>query len=210
MMRHGRLTLLALAALAQLGVSISMIWRAEQVIHNGTPMKFRIQLYDPYDPLQGRYVALRFEDTDLPEYPGPCDTYQTDTRYVILATNDAGFAHPVALADEAPAEGPYLRCPVHIEPQYRYDENNEAPAQPLPCRAWVSYPFNRFYVQEQKAPLIETALSELRGLDEDAAKGRAWVTVRIHKGMGILESLYIDGEEATQHAERILRESTPQ
>lgn len=209
MIPRWRLALLALAAIAQIAVSATMIWRAEQVLRHGTPMKFRIQLYDPYDPMQGRYVALRFEDTDLPEYPGPCETYETLTRYVRLAPNDAGFAQPRALSETPPDEGPYLRCQVHIEPQYRYDENEE-PEKPLPCRAWVNYPFNRFYVQEEKAPVIETALSELRGLDENAARGRAWVTVRILNGMGVLENLYIDGEEATAHAERILQQTNPQ
>ena len=55
-----------IAVLAQWAAPLSQIWTHEQVLTKGTLIKLKCSAPDPYDPLRGRYLAVRPTQSELP------------------------------------------------------------------------------------------------------------------------------------------------
>ena len=53
------LFVLILVLTVQLFVPLYMIWERYDILKNGTEVKFKITMYDPYDAFRGRYVSIR-------------------------------------------------------------------------------------------------------------------------------------------------------
>ena len=58
------LILFALISLAQWAAPLSQIARYEQTLAKGTLIRLKCSAPDPYDPLRGRYLAVRPEQDD--------------------------------------------------------------------------------------------------------------------------------------------------
>lgn len=173
--RRLRFFLFAVVAVVQLAVAGGAIIRSELALRDGEVFRFRIQPVDPVDAFRGRYVAIRFA---LDRAPAPDGLEPTRRQWVFvpLFVDEDGLAVFGPAALEPPASGPYLRLRSGgIYP----DENGER-------RVWVTMPFNRYYMDENLAPEAERAVwNRPRGQRE------AFVTVRVRKGVGVLEELYI-------------------
>ena len=172
-----RCGLFVLVAVVQLAVAGGAIIKSELALRTGEAFRFRIQPVDPVDAFRGRFVAIRFaldhapvaEDFDV----------RAESMVFVPIENDAdGFAVFDLAEREPPADGAYLRLrsgPVTVD-----DDGGR--------RVWVAMPFQRFYMDEDLAPEAERAVwSGPRGGRE------AFVSVRIRKGVGVIEELFVDG-----------------
>lgn len=54
-----------LTLIAQWAASLSQIWTHEKVLTQGTLVKLKCAAPDPYDPLRGRFLAVRPEETQV-------------------------------------------------------------------------------------------------------------------------------------------------
>jgi uncharacterized membrane-anchored protein len=173
----------AVVAVIQLGVPASMLWRHENVLRTGTPYKFRTAPVDPYDAFRGRYVALNYADTHAPVRPGDELRYR-EPAYVSLEKDTAGFARFVELSAAPPATGDYLRVEYH----WGVGGTNAA---------HFRLPFDRYYMEESKAPRAEQAYwrqGNRRGQTNDAT----YVMVRVKGGRGVIEELFIQDKPVRQ------------
>ena len=60
------LILFALVSLAQWAAPLSQIFKYERTLTNGTLIRLKCTAPDPYDPLRGRYLAVRPDQDEAP------------------------------------------------------------------------------------------------------------------------------------------------
>jgi uncharacterized membrane-anchored protein len=166
------LSLFVVAAMAQLGVPLSMIGQRELTLRSGERYKFKTAPVDPYDAFRGRYVALRLEEQNAAIPPGT-PLASGKKAYVTVETGEDGFAKLRSLS----AERPKGRSCIPVTVSYINGTN-----------AVLQLPFDRYYLPEGKAPQAESAYREhSRGTNRTS-----YVTVRVLDGFAVLEELYID------------------
>ncbi len=174
-----RTALLLLACAAQLALAGGSVWRLESGL-TGTAYRFETAPVDPVDPFRGRYVALAFPVANVPiagegELGGEA--------YARVEVGDDGLAR--------------LR-EVYVHPPEGIDS---VPVEVLSThgqRARVRLAFDRFYLPEEQAPLVEQQMRDRRG--------RSIAVVRVRPGHAVLEELRLDDAPgpATPLRERLL------
>jgi len=174
--------------LAQLAVPGWMIGRRELVLEQGVPYRFRTAPVDPYDPFRGRYVMLNLEAASAPVTEGV--NYRSGEKvYALLETDDEGYARVGGLSRDCPGPGDYLRVRVG------YQQTD---------RVQLRLPFDRYYAEESVAPGIERAYwKHSRRQERDA-----YLVVRVRKGIGVIEELYIEGVPVLEFIAREQQESS--
>jgi len=160
-------------AVAQVGVPVGMIARREWTLAHGERLRFRLRPVDPVDAFRGRYVALAFEGDTLAGPPG-VKVRKGQRVYVLLSEDEQGFVKPSSLSLERPRSGRYVAARV------RYQQNGG--------RVRVRLPFDRYYMEEAAAPEAERIARNAR-----TTGGTAYATVRVLRGFGVVEELYING-----------------
>ncbi len=167
------LFLFAVAAILQLVVPASMILRRERVLQHGQVFKFRTAPVDPYDAFRGRYVALRFDQDSAP-VPQGADFKRNEKVYALISEDAGGFAYFSGIRRSRPASEPHLALKArHVSG----------------TNVYLRLPFDRFYMDEREAPRAEEAYWE----NSVRSNQNAYVQVRIEKGFGVIEDLYIAG-----------------
>jgi uncharacterized membrane-anchored protein len=183
-MNHLNLILMGVLASTQLFVPFGMIRSQERILREGAVYRFLTQPIDPADPFQGRYVRLRIRSSHIACDPQSADLKHREPIYATLAVDGNGFAYFDDWSREPAAEGDYL------ETRYRgviRQRENDSPA-------WatngirIDIPFDRFYMDEAKAPRAEA-------LARDATRNtNCWVSVRVLNGKALIEDVYAGGE----------------
>jgi hypothetical protein len=172
-MRTWGIAVFAGVVLAQIAVPVVMIVRYERTLAVGQSFKFRTAPFDPYDAFRGRYVALRFDQTQA---RGEGANFNNgDAAFVTVEADPDGFARFPAIALRPPSQGAYLK--VHA-------------TYSIGDRVNFDLPFDRFYMEETAAPAADRAYVEhSRGRDRDA-----YALVRVLDGLGVIEEVYVGGK----------------
>ena len=170
-----RLWLFAAMALVQLAAPAGMILSRERTLAQGEAFKFRTAPVDPYDAFRGRYVALRIDKSEAAVPDGVSVSFG-QTVYATIETGDDGFAKFGVVSLSPPKGRPYLKVKAGFA-----DGKGGINLQ---------LPFDRFYMEEAKAPAAEAACRE------HSRKGAqdAYVVVRVLAGAGVIENLYVGGK----------------
>ncbi|WP_395735112.1 GDYXXLXY domain-containing protein [Prosthecobacter sp.] len=162
-----------IAVLAQWAAPLSQIWTHERVLTQGTLIKLKCTAPDPYDPLRGRYLAVRPSQTEAP-VPAGMELKQDTQVYAVLTRGADGFATISRLSLTPPESGDYVR----VKSRYVFNE-----------KAVIDWPFDRFYVNEKLAPEADKWFAEnLRSAQGITAE------VRLLNGRAVLEDLSLDGK----------------
>ena len=171
-----RVALLIGVGLIQLTVPGWMIFRQEQMLRLGKEYKFQTAPVDPYDLFRGRYVALRFTAESVKQKPGDTKFPSGTKVYVAVKTNEAGFAE-VERVSPTPLEGDNVFLTTV---RWKNDKNLS-----------LVFPFNRYYMEESRAPQAEQAYREANRRNSEQ---ETWATVRLRHGNAALADLFIDGQ----------------
>lgn len=199
MSTRASLALLAALAVLQVGAAAWSIVRYERVLATGAVYRIRTAAVDPADAFRGRYVAVQPTITLSGPLDEPTrallDSFRWDGRsaFVELATGADGFATAVRVTPERPG-GDYLQ----VEAAWpRWDRSGE----PDPDRSGytLTFGFNRYYMNETAAPAAERRYAESAGPN---LEDRAWLTVRVKDGVGVIEGLFVDGVPIEQAISR--------
>ena len=144
---------------AQLYVPASMILDREKVIANGEAFLFVTEPIDPRDPFRGQYIRLDFEE----DYYVPSDINRfrlEQELFVHLKKDENNIAKITCLSVDKPESGAYLKAQIsHIQ--------ND--------RVYIQYPFERFYMEESKAPQAEKVLRQISAEDRQKAFARVYI-----------------------------------
>jgi len=211
--KHLRFVLFVVFAAACVYAPLSIVWKYENTLRHGTLFKFRTAPVDPVDAFRGRYVTLSFADNFLPaEKPATAkdkDSYVPGgIQYVRFAPDAEGFAKPVEIS-RAPLAGDDVITAENT--WWSSVELNRSPGWRL------QYPFSRYYLPEDIAPMAEKLYLEANRRDNatsargdrtpeemraewqaeqkarEARKIPAYVAVRVRNGVGVIEELYLNG-----------------
>lgn len=168
----------ALMVLAQWAIPIKMIIDSESVLTSGTEYKFRTEPVDPSDPFRGKYVTLRFNAAQ----------FQTDTSYkfangeqvyALLSVDSAGFAQIDKLYPYNPSDQGFNILKTKVRYASVYDGKQSVD---------LDFSFDRFYVEESKAPETERVYWDAQ---RDSTQV-AYALVRLKNGQGIIRELMIN------------------
>ena len=182
-----RYALFGLLCAAQLALPLSLVVKHERTRSSGSPWRFQTAPVDPGDPFRGRYVRLSFvaERNAVPMANSGLLYIRDDTRmYAELAADDKGYARLVRLHEQRPASGEYLDVFVrHMEYKDEPGRTHSAPA------AFVRLPFDRYYLPEALAPMVEQDYARA----SREAQANTYAEVRVRDGHAALVNLVLDG-----------------
>jgi len=184
MKRSLLLMVFAVVAMAQVGAPVTMILRREATLRLGRTYKFRTRPVDPVDAFRGRYVWLGFEQDHAPMVGGQLERGMIG--YARVETGEDGFAAVRAVSAVPPKEGDYFK----VRMTYPGWGSNAGAAH-------FNMPFDRFYLEETKAPAAERAYWEhnRRGQTNLAT----YAVVRVHEGDAALMELYVGGRPVAEY-----------
>jgi uncharacterized membrane-anchored protein len=192
-MKTLRFALLGLLAAAQLAVLAAMIHGRERILREGEVFNFKTRPIDPADPFQGRYVALGFENNFVPLPRGPSTGLRyREPLYATLETGPDGFARFSGWSRERPPSGAYLKT-RHLGESRDW---STSATQSVYRGIAIELPFNRYYMDEAKAPRAEAAV-------RDAARStNCWAKVRVLNGRAAIEDVFAQGQSLRELAAR--------
>ena len=162
-----------LAVLAQWAVPFSQIRGYEQTLATGSLIKLKCAAPDPYDPLRGRYLAVRPEQREA-KVPEGMKIQPHTAVYATLTTGADGLASITHLSHEPPASGDYIR----LKATYPFNENTG-----------IEWPFDRFYINEKLAPEADKWFAE-----NIRSETGVIAEVRLLHGQAVLADLSFDGK----------------
>ena len=178
-MRDLSLWLFLAVALVQIAVPLGMITSAEQVIGKGAAFKFKTRPVDPNDPFRGKFLVLGFEADSYISYE-QLSWQKGQEVFVHLETGTDGFARVAFLSQEQPPEKANTYVKASVQRSFTVDSGR---------KVLIDYPFDRFFVEETKAPKLEQVYRELNR--EEGTLVYALVNVR--NGQAVLQDLMVNG-----------------
>ncbi len=165
--------------LAQWWVTGELVYEHRSTIARGVPFKFRVAPVDPTDPFRGKFVALAYRDNFYLLRDSSLGMKEGQEVYVTFKPDEEGFAIINQWSSSEPtATVPYLKVLVdRIEQEAGFR------------KIFVKYPFDRFYLEEAKAPAAEERYRALTGRDGT----EAWSVVYIDAGKAVLHDVLLEG-----------------
>ena len=147
---------------------VRQIWQFNFPATQGMEFRFRVTAYDPYDPMRGRYVRLNLSETGRVILPDKNRDLHFRYGQPVLAVlkqerdqdgNDwAKIVDLVADRKDLPS-GTLFFLPVRYSCFYRdYDSKTRKSLET--GKHHIRLPFDRFYLNEQKAPEVEKLLQK--------------------------------------------------
>ncbi len=159
---------------AQLYIPAQMIYKNNSVVKKGKIYKFQSRPVDPYDPFRGKYINLNYTSNLVNTYkelPLNTDIYAT------LFENKNGFAAINYLSTQKPNHENYIT--VKITNQIK---NNNS------YKTYLEIPFNKFYMNEYKAPQAEITYRDL----SSNLQHKVYALVAVYKGDAVIKNVFID------------------
>src|SRR5690554_5026061 len=171
------LTAFIVVAIIQLVIPAKMIWDKERILETGKEFKFETAPVDPTDPFRGKYIVLQYKENSI-ILESDANWVSGEAIYVILKNNPSGFATISGISKEKPASSvDFVEAKVAFVTGNRNKTVN------------ISYPFDRFYMEESKAYDAE---QEYIKSQADSTK-TTYALVSIKDGYAVLKDVLIDG-----------------
>lgn len=184
-MKKYTLLILGLLIAIQFAIPFTMIQQRENILNNGELFRFKTRPIDPADPFQGRYVQLGIDNNYIPTSTNDSVKIRYKTPiYASLETGADGFAHFVNWSREKPTNGSFLKT------RYRGTRREWIAATETYIHKGmrIDIPFDRYYMDEAKAPRAEL-------LTREATRAtNCWVNVRILDGKAVIEDVFAEGQ----------------
>lgn len=135
----------------------------------GTPYKIKIQGYDPYDPIRGKYIQFTIDTSGI-KTSETLKTAQSRICYITLAPSDDDFYIMEEAFLKIPSGKPYLKSLMreNYDDSYYYDS-----------------PFSTYFIAEDISSNAETLLND--------NFESAYIIVKIWRDTNVISGMYIDG-----------------
>lgn len=171
------ITLFLFVALAQLFVPSQMIYNQEDIINTGKIVKFQCEPIDPNDPFRGKYITLNFKENRI-KVKSLKDWNSNETIFAKITYSKDGFAKIKSISKSEPTDNSiYLKLKI----SYITDYNNEN-------KIYLDFPFNRFYMNENKSKIAEKVYAEST---IDTTK-IAYALIATKNGEAVIKDILID------------------
>jgi uncharacterized membrane-anchored protein len=168
--------LFLIICIIQLYIPFSMIRNQNKILQHGTSYKFRTAPIDPNDPFLGKYVRLHFTASEAIVDNNEEWGYD-DEVFVTLDTDETGFAKIKEVTRKTPGSSDDF-----VRARIRYIERDSV------CKLFLDYAFDKFYMEEFKAPEAEKVYMESR-VDSTQI---AYALIKVKNGKSAIENVYIN------------------
>ncbi|MBT8219133.1 MAG: GDYXXLXY domain-containing protein [Bacteroidia bacterium] len=166
-----RKIIFSIYAVGLLAFPLMTVWNQQSIFDDGSIYKFKCAPIDPNDIFRGKYVQLGFDNNFIPKSTLSIDIGQT--VYGRIAIDQAGYAFVTEIANVPFGKETYLEL-QNVQDQgdiIRFD-----------------YPFNRLYMNEEKAPKAEELFrDELSNTDAEI-----YARVYITEGRFLLDDVFVN------------------
>lgn len=177
-------TLLFLLFAVQLFVPAQMIYQQEDALDTGTAYKFKTQPIDPSDPFRGKFIVLNYDMASFQTEEDGWNDYNGNV-FVYIKTDSEGFAAVKTVSKTLlDSSDDYIIA----ESNYNYNSDKTV---------YFDLPFNRFYMNENKAYDAEISV---RKAQRDTTKV-CYGLVFVKEGTAILENVFIDDKPIQEFVE---------
>jgi uncharacterized membrane-anchored protein len=167
----------ALTMITFVTVPAMMITRYEGVMADGKLFRFHCMPVDPYDSFRGKYVALSFTEEEVARSLVRDSISQDENVYVTVIKNSDGFAQVTDVSHNSAMGPDYFIAKVRWAG---------------PDNVMLEFPFKRYYMNEELAPLAEKAYRKASGSWWDRGKdSHVYTDVRIQDGTPVIEQIQI-------------------
>lgn len=185
------LAVFIVVALVQLYVPAKMIWHREDILSTGTDFKFKVAPIDPNDPFRGKYIMIRCDENTFTDSSG--QTWEDgESIYVSFTTNSSGFAKIESVSkNKQTGDENFIKAKVRSV--------SGAGSHHLT----IDYPFDRYYMDESKAPEAEVLYRE----SQQNTNKITFALVSIKNGDAVLKDVMIDGTSIREVVGRNKEES---
>lgn len=176
------ISILIVVFLIQWYVPASMILEREKVLRSGKVFKIRTAPVDPNDPFRGKYVSLSFLRNRFPASPVIKKEFNPgDPVYLVPAIDKEGFFVIDTILKKPPQDQN-----DYMEVTFAYwGEDGQDMV--------FNYPFDRYYMEEYKAPRAEQTYSS--AMKDTSAK--TYALVRVWKGDAVIQDVLINDSSLT-------------
>ena len=162
-------------AIAQLFVPLQMIYNQEDILNTGKIVKFQCEPIDPNDPFRGKYITLNFKENRI-KVKNLKEWNSNETIFAKIETSKDGFAKIKSISRTEPTDNSiYLKLKINYIADY---EN----------KIYLDFPFNRFYMNENKVKNAEIAYAKST-LDSTKT---AYALVATKNGEAVIKDVLID------------------
>ncbi len=170
---------------AQLAIAFQMILKHENTLREGKVFKFKTAPVDPSDPFRGKYITLNFEARN---WKTNDTTWHGRTKcFVELKEDENGFAKIAGVTKTPPTQNiHFVQAKVSVIATMR-EEGKEV------NELFVEFPFQQFFLQENKAPLAEAKFFEIT---RDTTLV-SYALVSVNKGSAVIKDVFI-GENSVK------------
>ena len=180
---------LGVLILVQLAIPFSMIKGKEKILHEGDRFRFKTQPIDPADPFQGRFVRLNFEENFIPSSgERKSELRYKEPLYALIEVDHAGFAHFTGWSKTMPATGAFLKSRRLWD---KYSSGTDTSQRHYEGFV-IKLPFDRFYMDEAKAPRAE------RMVRDATRTTNCWANIRILEGKAVVEDVMVGGQSISE------------
>ncbi|OQA85857.1 MAG: hypothetical protein BWY31_01624 [Lentisphaerae bacterium ADurb.Bin242] len=187
-----RLIFYVLAVCAALAYPVKKILSFERPAIPPKLYLFETEIYDPYDPMRGRYVRLNFKQNRvrLPQKNMRLMEWRSgNSCFAVLEKNPDGttrIADLVTDVKQVPDGKDFLRVRYS---HFQWDFDKTTHKQEKTGVHLIQLPFDRFYLNESLAPEAE------REVQANTRKGKAHLRVKIYgNGNFAVDDLIVDGK----------------
>lgn len=181
------LILFIVVVIAQWLIPIQMINSQEDTLSTGKILKFKTEPVDPYDAFRGKYISLRFKENSAKTTKETKNLNFGDEIFVTFA-DSSGYALVDAVSVEEPKNNQ-----IYVKAKVDYVDNNifilNSKVKQPGLSIHINYPFERYYMNEAKAPKAETAYRE----NNQSTKDNVYAEVAVKNGVGIIKDVIIEG-----------------
>ena len=166
-----------LIVIVQLYIPAKMVFGREDILKTGTEYKFRTAPMDPNDPFRGKYIELDYSASTFNIEEG--EEWENDENiFILLTTDEKGFAKIKSVSRQKPEKTTEFTNGKVVRTITR-----------KPKMLIIQYPFDRYYMEEYKAPDAEKAFRE----SQRNNKEEAYALVNIKNGESVLKDVLIGG-----------------
>ena len=160
-----------------------MIYQQEDTLDTGTAYKFKTAPIDPNDPFRGKYIVLNYEMDSFETNKEGWNDYSGNV-FVYLKTDAEGFA---AVKDVSKTLKDTSDEYVIAESRYNYNDT----------KVNFNFPFDRYYMNENKAYDAEVSVRESQRDTTSICYG----LVYIKDGSAVLDNVFINDKPIQKFVE---------
>ena len=147
----------------------------DDILNTGKIVKFQCEPIDPNDPFRGKYITLNFKENRI-KVKNLKEWNSNETIFAKIETSKDGFAKIKSISRTEPTDNSiYLKLKINYIADY---EN----------KIYLDFPFNRFYMNENKAKNAEIAYAKST-LDSTKI---AYALVATKNGEAVIKDVLID------------------